>query len=121
MFLQASAYQSGVQAYSAHRYEEAIPWFEKAAAGGSQALVAQFMLGNACLQVHRDEQAVRTFAALFQVGSDSAAAHLLTAGMMLRAKLPPGAATEAGRALEKTSNSTSGRKSTRTSRRRTSF
>jgi tetratricopeptide (TPR) repeat protein len=50
--------------------------------------------------VHRDEQAVRTFAALFQVGSDSAAAHLLTAGMMLRAKLPPGAATEAGRALE---------------------
>jgi tetratricopeptide (TPR) repeat protein len=58
------------------------------------------MLGNACLQVHRDEQAVRTFAALFQVGSDSAAAHLLTAGMMLRAKLPPGAATEAGRALE---------------------
>ena len=54
LFLQASAYQSGVQAYSEHRFADAIPFFEKAAAGGSQALVAQFMLGNACLQAHQD-------------------------------------------------------------------
>jgi len=100
LFLQTSAYQTGVQAYSEHRYAEAIPWFEKAAAGGSQALVAEFMLGNACLQAHQDEKAVRAFAALFQVAPDSAAAHLLTAGMMLRAKLPSGAAAEASRALE---------------------
>ena len=78
LFLQASAYQTGVQAYSEHRYAEAIPWFEKAAAGGSQALVAEFMLGNACLQAHQDGKALRAFAALFQVAPDSAAAHLLT-------------------------------------------
>jgi tetratricopeptide (TPR) repeat protein len=99
LFLQASAYQSGVQAYSEHRYADAIPFFEKAAAGGSQALVAQFMLGSACLQVHQDERAVRIFAALFQVGPDAAAARLLTAGMMLRAQMPD-TATEARRALE---------------------
>jgi tetratricopeptide (TPR) repeat protein len=99
-FLQASAYQSGVQAYSERRYAEAIPFFEKAASGGSQALVAQYMLGNACLQAHQDAKAIQTFAALFQVAPDSAAAHLLAAGMMLRAKLAPGAATEAGHALE---------------------
>ncbi|HXM41088.1 MAG TPA: tetratricopeptide repeat protein [Bryobacteraceae bacterium] len=99
LFLQSSAYQSGVQAYTEHRYADAIPFFETAAAGGPQALVAQFMLGNACLQTHQDEKAVRAFALLFQVGPDAAAARLLTAGMMLRAKLP-GAVTEAGRSLE---------------------
>lgn len=100
LFLQASAYQAGVQAYTERRYADAIPFFEKAAAGGAQALVAEFMLGNAYLQVHRDEKAVETFAALFQVPPDSAAARVLTAGMMLRAQLATGAATEAGRALE---------------------
>ncbi|MGA2738509.1 MAG: tetratricopeptide repeat protein [Bryobacteraceae bacterium] len=99
LFLQAGAYQSGVQAYTEHRYADAIPFFETAAAGGPQALVSQFMLGNACLLTHQDEKAVRAFAALFQVAPDSAAARLLTAGMMLRAKLT-GAVTEAGRALE---------------------
>jgi tetratricopeptide (TPR) repeat protein len=100
LFLQASAYQAGVQAYSEHRYAEAIPFFEKAAAGGPQALVAEFMLGNACMQAHQEGKALQAFAALFQVPPDSAAAHLLTAGMMLRAQMPPGAGREAGRALE---------------------
>jgi tetratricopeptide (TPR) repeat protein len=101
LFLQANAYQAGVQAYSQHRFEDAIPFFETAAAaGGKQALVSEFMLGSACLQVHRDEKAVRAFASVFQEAPDSAAAHLLTAGMMLRAQTMPAAATEATRALE---------------------
>ncbi|HTT65069.1 MAG TPA: tetratricopeptide repeat protein [Bryobacteraceae bacterium] len=100
LFLQASAYQSGIQAYSEHRFAEAIPFFEKAAAGGSQALVARFMLGNSCLQAHQDEKAVQAFAALFEVPADSAAAHLLTAGMMQRAAMMPDARQHAGRALE---------------------
>ncbi|MGA3039374.1 MAG: tetratricopeptide repeat protein [Bryobacteraceae bacterium] len=99
-FLQASAYQAGVQAYTERRYTEAIPLFEKAAAGGPQALVAEYMLGNACLQVHLDEKAVQAFATLFQVAPDSAAARLAAAGMMLRAQMPAGAAMEAARALE---------------------
>jgi tetratricopeptide (TPR) repeat protein len=100
LFLQVSAYQAGVQAYTEHRYADAIPFFEKAAAGGSQALVAQFMLGNACLQAHQEGKAVQAYAALFQAPSDSAAAHLLAAGMMLRAQMTPGAAAEAAHALE---------------------
>jgi tetratricopeptide (TPR) repeat protein len=101
VFMQASAYQAGMQAYGEHRFAEAIPFFEKAAAGGgSQALVAEYMLGSACVQVHQDEKAVQSFAALFQVSPDSAAAHLLTAEMMLRAQMTAGAAMEAGRALE---------------------
>lgn len=100
LFLQVSAYQSGMQAYSERRFSDAVPFFEKAAAGGPQALVAQYMLGNACLQTHQDEKAVRAFATLFQVAPDSAAAHVLTAGMMLRAGINVAAATEAARALE---------------------
>ena len=45
LFLQAGAYQAGMQAYSQHRFAEAIPWFEKAAAGGPQVLAARYMLG----------------------------------------------------------------------------
>lgn len=101
LFLQSNAYQAGVQAYSQHRYEDAIPFFETAAAaGGKQALVSEYMLGSACLQVHRDEKAVRAFSSVFQVAPDSAAAHLLTAEMMLRAQTTAAAAVEAGRALE---------------------
>lgn len=100
LFLQAGAYQAGMQAYTEHRFAEAIPLLEKAAAGGPQALVARYMLGNACLQAHQGEKAGQAFAALFQVAPDSAAAHLLTAGMMLRAQMTAGAALEAGRALE---------------------
>ena len=100
LFLQASAYQSGVQAYGEHRYADAIPFLEKAAEGGSQALAARYMLGNACLQVHLDAKAGQNFAALFQVAPDSAPEYLLTAAMMLRLQMTPGAAAEAGHALE---------------------
>jgi tetratricopeptide (TPR) repeat protein len=100
LFLQASAYQAGMKAYSEHRYVDAIPWFEKAAAGGSQALVAEFMLGNACLEAHQEEKASESFATLFQVRADSAAAHLLTAEMMLRAQMTQAAEKQARRALE---------------------
>lgn len=99
-FLQAGDYQSGLQAYKEHRYADAIPYFEKAAAGGPQALVARYMLGNACLQAHQDVKALQAFAALFEVPSESAATHLLTADMMLRAQFIRGAETEARRALE---------------------
>lgn len=100
LFLQAGAYQQGVQAYVQHRFADAIPFFEKAASTeGSQALAARYMLGNACLQAHQDDKAIAAFAALFEVRPESAAAHLLTAEMMLRLDLADDAAREARRAL----------------------
>ncbi|HUO31078.1 MAG TPA: tetratricopeptide repeat protein [Bryobacteraceae bacterium] len=99
-FLQASAYQAGMQAYTAHRFAEAIPWFEKAAASGPDALVAEFMLGNACLQTHAGDQAVQAYAAVFDAGKDSSAAHLITALMMLRAGMTADAAAQAGLAIK---------------------
>ncbi|MGA2136140.1 MAG: tetratricopeptide repeat protein [Bryobacteraceae bacterium] len=100
LFLQAGSYPEGVKAYAERRFADAIPLLEKAAAGGSQALAAQYMLGNALLQAHQADKAAAAFAALFEVRPDSAAAHLLTAEMMLRFEMVDDARREARRALE---------------------
>ena len=99
LFLQAGDYQAGMQAYSEHRFLDAIPLFEKAAAGGPHALTARYMLGNACLAAHQDSKAVEAFAATFDAKPDSAAAYLLAAAMMLRAQMTAPAAAEAAHAL----------------------
>src|SRR5579871_965283 len=98
-FLQRNAYQAGMQAFSQHRYADAIPFFEKAVVDGTPGLVSQYMLGTACIQAHQDEKAVRAFAALFGVAPDTAAAHLLSAGMMQRANMLAVASAEAEHAL----------------------
>jgi tetratricopeptide (TPR) repeat protein len=97
---QESALLLGESLYFQKKYSEAIPWFEKAAAGGSRALVAQYMLGNASLEARAGEQARKAFAAVFQVGPETPAAHLLTAAMMLRGGMLEDAATESRHALE---------------------
>lgn len=97
---QESALMIGESLYLQKKFAEAAPWFEKAAAGGPRALTAEFMLGNACLKANRDDQALQAFSSLFQVKPDSAAAHSLTAEMMLRQQLLPDAEREARRALE---------------------
>lgn len=95
-----SALMLGESLYFQTKFAEAVPWLEKAADGGAQMLVAEFMLGNACLRAHQNEQAVKAFATLFEVKPESAAAHVLTAEMMLREQMAPGAETEGRRALE---------------------
>lgn len=86
--------------YLTSQFEKAIPWLEKAAGAGSRKLEASYMLGNAYIQSHRPEKAVAAFAQLFGVKSDSAAAHLLTAQMMVRLGFEDAGQKEAAKALE---------------------
>jgi len=89
----------GQSLYLQSKYEDSIPWLEKAVAASPVAPEAAYMLGNACLAARRNDQAVRAFAQLFHVGADSAAAHLATARMMMHRDLADEAATQAKAAL----------------------
>ncbi len=82
------------------KYKDAIPWLEKATAAKSPTPEAAYMLGNACIFTQQTDKAVKAFAQLFQVGANSAGAHLTTARMMLRQDADGEAATQARLALE---------------------
>jgi len=97
---QESAFLLGESLYLQKKFTDAVPWFEKAAAGGPRALAAQYMLGNTHLQGGEEEKALQAFASVFEVQPGSAAARLLTAEMMLREQMTTGAEREARRALE---------------------
>ena len=86
--------------YLTSQFEKAIPWLDKAAAAGSRKLEAGYMLGNAYIQTHQPAKAVAAFAQMFGVKSDSAAAHLLAAQMMVRLGFEEAGEKEVAKALE---------------------
>jgi tetratricopeptide (TPR) repeat protein len=90
----------GQSLYLQSKYAESVPWLEKAVGAKGSTPEAAYMLGNACLLTQQSDKAVKAFAQLFQVGADSAAAHLTTAQMMMHRDLATDAALEAKRALE---------------------
>jgi len=83
------------------KFADAIPWLEKTAAIKSPPVEASYMLGNAYILTQQNDKAVKAFALLFQVPSDSAAAHLMTARMMLHHDVEKEAAKQARIAVEK--------------------
>lgn len=74
---------------------EAIPWLEKAPPS-SEVL---YMLGRACLQLHAVPKAEAAFARMYGLDPKSAAAHLITAQMMMRHDDEDDAAGELAQAL----------------------
>ncbi len=90
----------GQSYYLDTQFKEAIPWLEKATAQKSSTPEAAYMLGNACIFTQQYDKSVNAFAQVFGVKPDSAAAHVVTARMMLHQDADGEAAKQAQRALE---------------------
>lgn len=97
---QESVLLTGQSLFLDSKYADAIPWLEKATAGKTVLPEASYMLGNACILARQSDKAVKAFAQLFQIGPDSAGAHVVTARMMMHKDLTEDAAREAKRAIE---------------------
>jgi len=90
----------GLNYYLSGDLKDAIPWLEKAADTGASGPDVFYMLGNSYIQSVEPDKARKAFARMFEVAPDSAAAHLLTAQMMIRQEFEDAAEKEAQRALQ---------------------
>ena len=91
----------GLCYYLTGRFADAIPLLEETRAWASDNLELGYILGMAYIQQRQPDAARASLARTFKVDPDSAAAHLLTAQMMIRLEMEPFAETELKRALEK--------------------
>lgn len=94
-----TAQMIGRSEYLAGHIAAAIPWLEKARAAGLNSSELLYTLGNSHLQARQMDRGRADFAALFGVPADSAAAHLLTAQMIMRHEYEDDAQREAEQAL----------------------
>src|SRR5207249_3283144 len=74
----------GQSYYLSGKIREALPWLERAAQARINAIEVSYMLGNAYIQTRQPDKAVAAFAVMFGFKPDSAAAHLVTAQLMIR-------------------------------------
>jgi tetratricopeptide (TPR) repeat protein len=101
-FEQRETIQSlGMAHYLLGHLSEAIPYFEQTLIWQKQSSELLLALGFASLQTQQVEKGRAAFAQLFQVPADSAAAHLLTAQMLIRVELNEPAEAELKLALTK--------------------
>ena len=91
----------GLSLFLAGRIADAIPFLERTREVAPRNLELQHVLGQAYVQTNQPDQARRAFAATFGVAPDSAAAHVLTAQMMIRLELEEAAQAELRKAIEK--------------------
>jgi Tfp pilus assembly protein PilF len=82
------------------RFAEAVPFLEATRAWAANRELG-YVLGQAYVQTHRPDRAREVFADTFAVAPDSAAAHLITAQMMIRLEFEEFAEKELTRAIEK--------------------
>jgi tetratricopeptide (TPR) repeat protein len=90
----------GLSSFLAGRFADAVPWLEATRRWAGNAELG-YILGQAYVQTHQPDRARAAFASTFGVPADSAAAHLVTAQMMIRLEFEPFAEAELKRAIEK--------------------
>jgi tetratricopeptide (TPR) repeat protein len=90
----------GLSSFLVGRFADAVPWLEATRAWTVNPELGH-ILGQAYVQVHQPERARATFASTYGVPADSAAAHLITAQMMIRLEFEPFAEAELKQAIEK--------------------
>jgi tetratricopeptide (TPR) repeat protein len=86
--------------YLSGKLDQALPWLEEAAQLGINSIEVRYMLGNTFIQTHQPDKAVTAFAAMFAVPAESAAAHLLTAQLMIKQEFEDDAQKELDKALQ---------------------
>jgi Flp pilus assembly protein TadD len=91
----------GLSQYLAGRIADAIPYLEETRTFAPDNSELSYVLGMAYIQTRQPARARETWARAFRVGSQTAAAHLLTAQMMVRAELDEMAEAELKEALAK--------------------
>jgi len=92
---------TGISLYLSEKYAEAIPYLEKVQSWYPSASVdASYLLGVAYIQTKNYPSARSAFAKMFQVSSDSAAAYLFTARLLLRFDFGPIAEEYGKKAIE---------------------
>lgn len=91
----------GLALYGAGRLKEAVPYLEATRRWAGDNVELNYYLGLARLQVGPIEAARAPLAVAFGVPAESAAAHLVTAQMLIRLNLADAAESELKRALTK--------------------
>ena len=91
----------GLAKYLTGRIAEAIPYLEETRTWAPHNLELGYALGLAYVQTRQPAPARRTFARMFRVEPESAAAHLLAAQMMIRVEQEDLAGAELQEALRK--------------------
>jgi tetratricopeptide (TPR) repeat protein len=91
----------GLCSFLTGHFAEAVPLLEETRQWASGNPELAYVLGQAYVQIRQPDRARDVFASTFHVAPDSAAAHLLTAQMMIRLEFEPFAEVELKRAIEK--------------------
>jgi len=91
----------GLSRFVTGRFAEAVPLLEETRQWASSNAELGYVLGQAYVQTRQPDRAREVFAATFGLRADSAAAHLVTAQMMIRLEFEPDAEAELKRAIEK--------------------
>ncbi len=91
----------GLSHYLLGHLAESVPYLELAASRSPNNNELTYALGMAAVQTRQPDKARAAFAGMFRVEADSAAAHLLTAQMMIRVEFDEFADVELKKALEK--------------------
>lgn len=91
----------GLSYFVTGRFPDAVPLLEATRTWASDNPELAYVLGQAYVQTRQPDRARETFGRMFGVAADSAAAHLVTAQMMIRLEFESAAESELKRAIEK--------------------